>query len=342
MAKAGAKGALAYRPGQYDLSQDQRMRFDQLKADKGRKAARKYLARQDKQGNLAAKGTGAGPDDTGIEPVPNDFENSQTAINQGIYGQMQNLNSREAFKPNQLPNIPGVADGFDASMQKYGDSIYSEFERRQEPQMQREQEAFRQRMYDQGVPEGSEKFKQLQQEMTQGQNDARLSAKNQAAQAGMQYQNQAFGQGLSANQNAYGQQADTYRMPFEQLAAYSPYYQTGASRQNLQDQFRFQNEQRLGTQDFTAGQSQADFERQKALQRLQHQYNMQLPRGGGGGGPESFAQWQQKQDYLDNQWWDRQIMSGGSQQMPSSGFGSGFGQGFGAGVGAGITGAVLS
>lgn len=346
--KKGAKGALAYRPGQYDLTDDQRSKFDQLKANKGRNAARKYLGRQDRAGALAPAGEGQ----MTTEPVPTEqqgpssFEQSQEAINTGIQGQLGGVFNRPNFAPSNLPQVPGVQNGFDNSVRQASDAVYDEFSRRNEPRFQQEQEAFRQRMYEQGVPEGSEKYTLLQEQMKQGQNDARQGAQNQAFQAGSQYQNQQFGQGLAANQNQFGQQYQQWGAPLEQLGALSPYYGTAAASNNLQQQFGYNTASREDTQNFTAQQAQADFERQKQLAKQQFGYQQSLQKGGyRPAGPESFDQWKAKQDYSagiqQNQMFDNFVLQGyGGYPQQQPGFGGGFTQGFGAGTAVGIGGVL--
>jgi hypothetical protein len=340
-----AKGALAYRPGQYDLTDQQQQKFRRLKKNKGKAAARKYLSRQDAKGNLAAVGATEETPEPEKTPEQNQYQKTHETINTGVDTMFQHMNTRPAFQPTNQTQIPGVAGGFDNSMKQYADNVYSEFERRNEPLFERQMSDFRQRMYEQGVPEGSEKYNNALEQLRQSQNDARQGAQSQATQMGMQYQQQGFGQGLAANQTQFDQQTQTYRMPFEQMAAYSPYYSSSVSSQNLADQLAYQNMSREDTQQFSTEQERQQYQYQKMLAQQAHRNALAqinaTPRGGGSGyQPESFDQWKAKQDYSaglqQQQMYDQFVLNNGASNGNAPSFGSGFGQGFGAGFGMGV------
>ena len=345
------KGALAYRPGQFALTDEQTARFQELKASGGKKRARKYLRRQDAQGNLVRQGDAPVeqmPEPT-VESEPNpqaqSYEQAQTAVNEGINNQITNLNNRPAFQPTGLPQIP---TDFMASRQKAADAAYAASTRRMDDRFARDEENLRQRLYNQGVTEGSEKFNNALNDFRENKNAAYADAQNQAYLTGQSEQNMQFGQGLAANQNAFGQQMQTWQAPLQQLQAYSPYYQTGAAGQRLDQQLNYQTGAREDTQQFTSEQAALDFERQKKLAAQQQKYALAqinaTPRGGGGGGgPMPFDEWARRQDYAagiaQQQMFDQAVI-GGYGQMPQ--YQPGFGGGFSSGFGAGVVGGVLS
>lgn len=354
------KGALAVKPGDYNLTEQQQARFDQLKSTQGRKRAQKFLRRQDRRGNLTPAGQplpGEAPVETmpepTVEPTPQEvaqqsYQESQGAVNQGVTQQIEQLNTRPAFQPTGLPEIP---TDFMAARQKASDAAYQAATRRLDDRFGREEEAMRQRLYEQGVPEGSEKYQRLMNDFRENKNAAYQDAQNQAYLTGQSEQALAFNQASGARGQLYGEALQNYRNPLEQLQAYSPYYQTGAAGQRLQEQLNYQTGAREDTQQFTSEQSQLDFERQKQLAKQQQRYALQqiaaTPRGGGGGGSGimPFDEWARRQDYAaqiqQNQTFDNAVIGGfGNAPQYLPGYGSGLSQGIGAGVGAVVGGAL--
>lgn len=106
-----------------------------------------------------------------------------------------------------MPDAPGMDDynsWVDSQMQNYNQA----FDQRMEPIFAKQDENFRQRMANEGVAEGSEKYNNAYKEMTQGQNDARTQAyaanQGQAVNsamsmfgAGQQNRNRAVGEGIT-------------------------------------------------------------------------------------------------------------------------------------------------
>lgn len=75
--------------------------------------------------------------------------------------------------------------------------MYAQAQRMLDPQYQQEEAAFRQRMVNQGIQEGTPAFDQAYANYTRAREDAYSSARNQAIQQGLFAQNQDFGQSLA-------------------------------------------------------------------------------------------------------------------------------------------------
>ena len=139
------------------------------------------------------------------------------------------IDSMELFRRNMElagqfdPNKPfaGYEMGFGEARDKaYGD-VMSQFNRSMEPEFQRQNAEFQQRMADQGLDPNSGAYQAQYKALADAQNNARLNAQSQASQQAYQVQQQAFGQGQVATM-----------MPFEQWQASKepfilPYQQAG-------------------------------------------------------------------------------------------------------------------
>lgn len=123
------------------------------------------------------------------ESVPTGGEAEKRSTD--IYNQMmefyKNFNAKDIFK-NAQPE-------FDTSMQQAGDAIYNEFSRRSEPEFARQRADLERVLMERGIDPSSEQYTYQMNQLAQQQNDARQSARNQAAQQGLAYQAQLFGQG---------------------------------------------------------------------------------------------------------------------------------------------------
>lgn len=337
----------------YDLTEQQQGRYDKLMEKGGKKRARKFLRRQDRRGNLAAKGSLStepveNPEAPMSEPEAAPYQQTQDNVYGAVNQQFENLQNRPAFAPQNLPELPGVQGGFGAQRQAAADAAYNQFSNRMEPRFAEQQQNFEQQMINRGIPMGSEQYEREKSRMEQSQNDARENAMNQAYLTGGQEQSRLFGLASGARGQLYGEQRDQYNIPLEQLQAYSPYYQTGAAGERLDQQLGFQRDERLGSQEFANQQAQQNFGFQKKLANQAHKHQLAqiaaVPRGGGGGGgPMSFEDWRMRQDYMaqlqQQQAFDQAVLQGGAG-APSyqPGFSSGATAGIGAGVGAAIGG----
>lgn len=143
--------------------------------------------------------------------------------NQGLSNQMQYAQQQGAFTPGS----------FQEQMDKAYNNVMDQFNRTNKEQFAREQQDFQQMAVERGLDPSGEAYKSLQKQLYDRQDMARQNAMSTAQQAA---------QGVQAQ--AYGQAASTYQMPFQQMAAYSPFYGAQANMQAQQQGQQFQ----LGSQ----------------------------------------------------------------------------------------------
>lgn len=86
---------------------------------------------------------------------------------------------------------------FGNGFQPFVDNAYAGFQRQLDPQFQDQERAFRQRMVNQGLTEGSQAYDNAWNGFSRSRNDAYDQAHRSAFDAGQQAQNQAFGQNLA-------------------------------------------------------------------------------------------------------------------------------------------------
>jgi hypothetical protein len=80
---------------------------------------------------------------------------------------------------------------------QFADAMYAQARRMLDPQYQQEENAFRQRMVNQGIQEGTPAFDQAYANYTRSREDAYSNARNQSILQGLAAQNQDFGQSLA-------------------------------------------------------------------------------------------------------------------------------------------------
>lgn len=193
------------------------------------------------------------------------------------------------------------------------------FNRNQQPEFQRQEEAFNQQMAEQGIPRGTKAYEDAYRaQIANPQNAARQNAMDSAFTLGQGEQSQMF-----------GQQMNRAQLPFQQLGALTPFYSG-----------QMQNQLQMGQQNFLQGQNALDREQQIKLQQMQGQQQLRAiratPRGGGGGGALSLADQMALQN---NAFYNNMVLNGlqQEQQMPQQGSaGNSFATGVAQGIGAGL------
>lgn len=199
---------------------------------------------------------------------------------------------------------------FEQGMQRAYDTIYNEFNRRNEEEFARQNEQLQLSLAERGLDPNSPAYQGMTKQLAQQQNDARQAAQSQAWQAAQGYQQQGFqqatgtallpGQVMEPMTNLYGMQ-----------------YQGRLSQQQLQQKYEYDRklQQLIG-------------------QQRQQEIAAQKKGGGGGGGGGGMDPFQR---YMAEQ-----IMAGyGPQQQQPNPWNTAA-AGFAQGVGAGITNAALS
>jgi len=191
---------------------------------------------------------------------------------------------------------------FEQGMQRAYDTIYQQFERRNQERFGREQEQLQQSLVERGLDPNSPAYQALTRQLAEQQNAARQEAQSAAWQAAEGYQQQGFQQ-ATGTALLPGQVASRY------LDLYGQQQQLGYAGSEAEKQRQFEA-------------------RQQQLNRQQQLKIAQMSRGGGGGGSSADAALAQ---YL---------MSGYKEQPQQSPWNAATG-GLAQGVGAGLTAGLL-
>lgn len=246
---------------------------------------------------LQAKLGSLPPSDAAPPGTPT-YQDITGAANQGIQNSLGYINQQGAFNPGDFNDL----------QQKGYDTAMDAFNRSMDPQFKQQEADWQQMAAERGWDPTSKAFADAHtMQITDPQNNARQQAMDSA-----------FGQGLNAQQQAWGQAYQQYQMPYQNLQAFSPYYQG-------QTQFGMQNDQ----QRFLASQANLDREQQWKVAQLAAAHS---GGGKGGGGGLTLADQLALQN---NQFYNAMAMSalqGGGGYQPT--VGNGFAQGIGAGTGA--------
>lgn len=113
----------------------------------------------------------------------------------------------------------GYEMGFGEARDKAYTDIMNQFNRSMEPEFQRQNAEFQQRMADQGLDPSSGAYQAQYKALADAQNSARLNAQSQASQQAYQVQQQAFQQGQEASLQPLEFYKATFpmiQMPWEQ------------------------------------------------------------------------------------------------------------------------------
>jgi len=211
---------------------------------------------------------------------------------------------------NDIGNVQQFAPGdYGAQREAANAAVMDTFNRRMDPQFQRELEDFNQRMAETGNPVGSENYNNQLQLLRQSQNDQRLNAQNQAYLTGQGEQAQGFNQGFST----WGANS---QLPMQQYSTLAPW--------------AMQNNQQV----WQGGQNALDRRTQTNLA------NIGARAGGGGGGALTYDQ---RLGLIAAEGRANALNQGFNlyNNIPAApNMGNSFAQGIGAGVGAGLGGAM--
>lgn len=227
----------------------------------------------------------------GQTPAQPTFDTTTGQANQAISGAFQNIQ-----------NLQPMNMDYGAMRQKAEQMAMDSFNRNMQPQFQREEADFRQRMAEQGIdPNGEQARKQFEQ-LKQQQNAMVQNAQTSAFQAGQGEQAQAF-----------GQQVTGQMMPYQQLGALQPFYASQAASNMQGSQNSWQAKQN----------------------ELNRQAQLQAAKMGGGGGGMSM---QDRYALMDREMYNNMVMASmqNGQQMPNQ-----TGNAAVAGIGQGIANAVV-
>lgn len=204
-------GGIAKRPG-FQVAQDP----SQLAAQEARInraiAAKGGIANAPKWANrLTAVQQAQGA--AGQTPQQPTFDYTTGQANQAISG---------AF--NNIQNLQPMNMDYGAMRQKAEQTAMDAFNRQMQPQFQREEADFQQRLAQQGIDPNGEQARKMYEQMKQQQNAMTQNAMTSAFQAGQGEQAQMFNQGVTGQM-----------LPYQQLGALQPFYASQAAA-NLQGQ----------------------------------------------------------------------------------------------------------
>lgn len=184
--------------------------------------------------------------------------------------------SQGDFNPQNLPEIPGVKDGFSADRQRVEDSIVQNFDRRMQPQFQKEEAALRQRLAAEGVPEGSEQERRAIENLRRTQGDQRMDAIDRSIQTSGAEQSRMFNLASGARNQLHDEQLQRYKLPGERLTIMQPLNSQAASLSDTQAGRQFEASTRQADARFDAAGKERAFEQQKELGEKEYQYQRQL------------------------------------------------------------------
>jgi hypothetical protein len=196
------------------LGPKQRQRFNQIRQNEGPEAAAAF-----RQQIAERKGIEIGQG--GPKPATfNSVGQQGTDVMSGFLSQIQ---GQEPFSLESFGAGPQATD-FGEQRQEVIDAQMAEFERLMGPKHQQEQEQYAQALRNQGIPPGSEQFNSLMSDMSERQNNARLSAATQAIGLGGQEQNRMYGLASNARNQGLHEALMQYQMPMQQMNAMMPLY----------------------------------------------------------------------------------------------------------------------
>lgn len=207
------------------------------------------------------------PKKTGKPPVT---ERIDTGIKKGVEEGVADIRD---FNPDTF--VTDYKPQFDESMQRSYDTIYNQFDRKNQEIFARQNEQLQQNLVDRGLDPNSPAYQALTKQLADQQTSARQDAQNAAWQAAQGYQQQGFTQATGAA-----------LLPGQVNA---PLFEMWNQGQQLDQQ----TQERLGGQAFTAEQAELQRKWEAERQRLEYEYQVQLkktrPGGGGGGGTNTAA-----------------------------------------------------
>lgn len=208
-------------------------------------------------------GAKAGSDEAKFRNLPKDKQIDELRSDQGAFTNNMFANAMQ-FDPNRP--FQGYEQPFSQEMARARESVMGEFNRTMQPEFQRQDAEFNQRMLEQGIDPNSAAYQNQYKAMKEAQNQAQQSAMSNAFQLGSSYQQQGFNQGLQANM-----------LPFQQYQATEnlwaiPYRTEEEARQaEANRQAQIQAARLGGGSNVTAAQIQANAQRDiAAMQQAQN------------------------------------------------------------------------
>jgi hypothetical protein len=207
---------------------------------------------------------------------------AQDNINTGMDNLVQQgLTNAQNFDPNTFQQ--NYEPQFEQGMQRAYDTIYNQFERKNQDIFARQNEQLQQSLVERGLDPNSPAYAALTKQLSEQQASARQDAQTAAWNAAQGYQQQGFTQATG-----------TALLPGQMAAPYLDLY---GQRQGFQQQ----TQERLGSQAFTAEQAnlQRTFEADMKRRQMEHERAIKRMGGGGGGNLAAETAWN---NYMMNQY----------------------------------------
>ncbi len=140
-----------------------------------------------------------------------DMVNSQG----GLQEQVRNAYS-SPLNFSDIPSLPSQEDLFGSRL-RAENSLYNRYTSRFKPVFVQEEEEFRQRMANEGIAEGSEKYARNFQQLKQAQNDAYADAQGRATEGGLAEQDRYWNQALQGRQTRINEKMQLRDNPYSDL-----------------------------------------------------------------------------------------------------------------------------
>jgi len=226
-----------------------------------------------------------------------DYQSNQTI---GGLQQQANKNFSQPLDFNGISEIPGQED-LAGARKRVEDQLYQGYSARLNERFKQDDESFRQRMANEGVSEGSEKYNRLFGQYKQSQTDANQQALNAATEQGGAEQERYYNQGLTSRQQGINERMTQRRAPLDEMGGL-----IGMRRGSQNPQFQGYDAGQISAVDsagIAAGMYGADLDnasraadREQARKQFLRQdatQRMGIAKAGSGGGAEG-PDWQTK------------------------------------------------
>lgn len=154
--------------------------------------------------------------DVSLDPAEQQALDLRRRISAGLVSQAEDtLGSR--YSLDSVPDMPGTGD-FSSDRDALTNAVYSRYTRFLDPQMQRGEDALRNRLANQGIQEGSEAYKNSMFDFNANKDLAYGDILDRAVQAGSNEQSRLFGLGLTARQQGISDYNQERYAPLNEIA----------------------------------------------------------------------------------------------------------------------------
>lgn len=212
--------------------------------------------------------TSMSPEETAALARMNEMRTRELGTAGATFSQIER-NAQNPFNLDGIPQAPGDYADFRRSTE---DKVYDAFRRRTDDQFSRQEQGLQQRLADQGIPVGSERWKAEMTQFSRNRNDANLDAQLTAFDAGSKESQNMFTNQNTLRSNAIDERLLQREQPMQEY-------------QSLMQGVGLNTPQYSQTQPVdVAGIAQPFALNNQQVQLQRDQYNWQKAQSGGGGG----------------------------------------------------------